>query len=37
MLILYFALLKGALHAPYTRYEKLVLSIFAFSLVGFEA
>ncbi len=37
MLILYFAALKGTLHAPYNRYEKLMLSIFALSLVGFEA
>ena len=37
MPILYFAALKGALHAPCTRYEKLVLSIFALSLVGFDA
>ena len=37
MLILYFAALKGALHTPYTRYERLVLSIFALRLVGIEA
>lgn len=36
MLILYFAAFKGALHVPYNRYEKLMLSIFALSLAGFE-